>query len=183
MGRPEGHLSVKRWLHAGLTLLLASPCMAECSASALWPCASVNPYSPVCASGAAVVDQFFVEGPDAQGPLTFIALLHADIAITGSYRVKGDLSSPGGFASSFGMTQTGPVDILIPVVRNVGEWFTLTATLEADPGDSDLGGAVATATLRFSGLAAAYRIRSCQGYTLPTPVRPATWGALKADYR
>jgi hypothetical protein len=45
------------------------------------------------------------------------------------------------------------------------------------------GGGSGTARIRFSGVPAGMNVVSCEAYSLVTPVRARTWGALKSIYR
>jgi hypothetical protein len=142
---------------------------------------SGNPFSPGCATGAWMNDDYWIEGPPG-GAVSFEAVLFADVTITGSFGSTGGIFA-GPASDDFYVTTSGAKTLVLGLSRAVGEVFPLVARLETFGGGTAEGTGHAVGTLRFRGLPAGYSVVSCQGYALPTPARPATWGGVKALYR
>jgi len=73
--------------------------------------------------------------------------------------------------------------LVVPVNRAAGEVFQVASTVIAGTGQSS--SAATSGALRFAGLPPGAKVVSCQGYLqdFPVPALPASWGALKAQYR
>ena len=134
--------------------------------------------SPGCAAGAWMVDDYWIDGPPSAQPLTFEAVLFAEVTITGTSFASGRIDFAG-----FSTSNSGPQTVMTSLTKSVGEVFSLQADLSTGAVDHATGMGHATATLRFRGLPAGYSVVSCQGYALPTPARSSSWGRLKAAYR
>ncbi len=73
--------------------------------------------------------------------------------------------------------------LTLPVTIVAGTGLTLSFELYEFVAAGVQGGGGGTARIRFTGLTGNANVVSCQGYSLVTPARPGTWGALKAIYR
>jgi hypothetical protein len=144
-----------------------------------------NPYSNECGAWIDVADRYWVVGATGEMPLHFTAEFWVDGATSGSNgSVSAILREPADPTGARERVIDGPVHLrmTIPLEHGVGEEFVLFALLTA--GFQGPGGyAHAVGTIRFSGLPAGAYVMSCQGYDLPVPTVPTTWGKVKSLYR
>jgi hypothetical protein len=132
-------------------------------------------------TGVSCADDYIVLGPAAP-PLSFevVLTLHAMIDVEGTAYAA--LEVPGSPWQAIQLSASGNTELALPVVVAPGTPFEIGAGASAVGGHYD-GTGLAEATMRFRGLPAGYVITSCQGYNQQTPTYPATWGAVKAQYR
>ena len=118
-----------------------------------------------------VEDEYWIEGPPAQIAFEVVFVLHAEICPGGSgFASFGTPNSP---PHDFPIAGSGDIEAAIAIVKAPLEHFSINATVWAIGGRSD-GESDVRGIIRFRGLPAGYVVRSCQGYDLATPVRPAT---------
>jgi len=128
-----------------------------------------------------VEDEYWVEGPPGGAPLAFdiVFLLHSEICPGGAG--FGSFGIPYSISQDFPIAESGDVEGSIPITKSPLEHFSIDATVASIGGRFD-GESNVRGVIRFRGLPAGYVVRSCQGYDLATPARPATWGGVKALY-
>jgi hypothetical protein len=129
-------------------------------------------------------DSYQLIGPQTDTPITFVAQV----------RIQGSLSSSA-YGSASLQANAEPAQIVDFAGGGSPLNDTLSVTLEYRSGDSFVlrgtlsagGPAYQTADVRsrlqFVGLHGGWSIASCQGYDVPVPAMPTTWGWLRARYR
>ena len=151
-----------------------------------------------CDSYVQAVDRFHVEGIPPSGPISFAARLHVTGYLpTMAFGLAG-LQETGGARVEKPYSETdSPLDITLtlPLSKSVGETFELAGDMRVAKSVPYAPAVVSpnaarpaaasevSGTLEFLGLPPGAVVQSCQGYGLPVPVLPSSWGRLKAAYR
>jgi hypothetical protein len=137
--------------------------------------------APQCMGLSRIRDHFQLAGITG-GPRLFGARLHIVGTVSSPAVLRAELqeATTGLVAMSYSSADS-PLDttLSIPILREPGESFELSAMLRAEP----LGAASVTATLEFTDLPSEAKLTSCQGYNLPVPALSSSWGRMKALYR
>lgn len=135
------------------------------------------------------VDDFKVVGIPEGTPLAFTATLAVSFsgafeAYFGASLQDGILPATSAGGCACGQMFYGANYLLTQSLSHpAGEVFRMTSKISASCGSH--GGAGSSGVLRFTGLPQGARVESCQGYIqdFPVPALPASWGAVKAQYR
>lgn len=129
-------------------------------------------------------DDYRIEGPPTADAMTFevVIRIRAEVCPGGAGFVRVSVPASPAPDLVFDLKQSGEIEGSMPVTAGLLEPFRAGAIVWAIGGRYD-GESDVQAVIRFRGLPAGYVVRSCQGYDLATPVRPATWGGVKAAYR
>ncbi len=143
------------------------------------------PWGQQCGATICAGDRFQVVGVSGSDPLQFAAEFWVDGVVNGpDVAVSAVLREPSDPTGASDRVTDGPVQMRmkVPLFHAPGEEFAVYFSLEA--GAAGLSGdAHAAGTLRFSGLPPGAYVISCQGYDLPVPAIPTSWGQVKALYR
>ena len=128
-----------------------------------------------------VADEYVVVGP--AGPdLSFEVVLQLTATIDTEGTATAGIGRDWSASQTIQRTTTGMEQTVLPIVVAPGTPFRLHARASAVGGHYE-GTGIAKATIRFQGLPSGYVITSCQGFDVPVPTLPTTWGGVKAHYR
>jgi hypothetical protein len=135
---------------------------------------------------AGVGDRYWITGIPADSPTEFFAQLH----IVGT--LEGDATGEARVGEGYGLgtwadydASDSPVDatIVVPLMHVGGEEFLVHFSIAVRNQGSVYSPTRALAILEFGGLPPTAVVHSCQGYNLPVPTLPMTWGRVKSLYR